>query len=199
MYSFTSSIICNRVPGLSTAQRQLCSEIPDAFVALGAGHMLGAQECQHQFKGKTTKYFDSISPGTNIVSFCFIFFRSSMELQSSLEERYIFTRCYSGWVPSRREIQEQRLMKRSKTGGNIRQCRDFSFYCCHCMLLNTNCKRSHERMCTMWTSLMNLNRPQHHKKIASNELRNALDASHKWRIHSATANALTFAAVHIIY
>lgn len=49
--SFTSSIICNRVPGLSSIQRQLCAEVPDAFIALGAGHMLGAQECQHQFKG----------------------------------------------------------------------------------------------------------------------------------------------------
>lgn len=50
--SFASSIICNRVPGLTTAQRQLCSEAPDAFIALGDGHMLGAEECQHQFKGK---------------------------------------------------------------------------------------------------------------------------------------------------
>uniref|UniRef100_T1GQD3 Protein Wnt n=1 Tax=Megaselia scalaris TaxID=36166 RepID=T1GQD3_MEGSC len=24
---------------------------PDAIVALGAGHMMGAKECQHQFKG----------------------------------------------------------------------------------------------------------------------------------------------------
>lgn len=52
VYSFTSSIICGRVPGLTPAQRQLCTEVPDAFVALGAGHMLGAQECQHQFKGE---------------------------------------------------------------------------------------------------------------------------------------------------
>lgn len=50
--SFASSIICNRVPGLTPAQRQLCSEAPDAFIALGDGHMLGAEECQHQFKGK---------------------------------------------------------------------------------------------------------------------------------------------------
>lgn len=49
--SFASSIICNRVPGLTAAQRQLCSEAPDAFVALGDGHMLGADECQYQFKG----------------------------------------------------------------------------------------------------------------------------------------------------
>lgn len=51
--SFASSIICNRVPGLTPAQRQLCSEAPDAFIALGDGHMLGAEECQHQFKGNS--------------------------------------------------------------------------------------------------------------------------------------------------
>ncbi|XP_031641034.1 protein Wnt-2 isoform X1 [Contarinia nasturtii] len=49
--SFASSIICSRVPGLTQAQRQLCSEAPDAFIALGDGHMLGAEECQYQFKG----------------------------------------------------------------------------------------------------------------------------------------------------
>lgn len=52
VHSFASSIICNRVPGLTPVQRQLCTEAPDAFIALGDGHMLGAQECQHQFKGR---------------------------------------------------------------------------------------------------------------------------------------------------
>lgn len=55
--SFASSIICSRVPGLTPAQRQLCSEAPDAFIALGDGHMLGAEECQHQFKGKCRPCF----------------------------------------------------------------------------------------------------------------------------------------------
>lgn len=50
--SFVSSIICNRVPGLTATQRQLCTEAPDAFIALGEGHVLGAKECQHQFKGE---------------------------------------------------------------------------------------------------------------------------------------------------
>ncbi|XP_017836974.1 protein Wnt-2 isoform X2 [Drosophila busckii] len=36
---------------MTTAQRQLCSEMPDALIALGEGHQLGAQECQHQFRG----------------------------------------------------------------------------------------------------------------------------------------------------
>ena len=49
--SFAASILCSRIPGLSNIQRQLCIESPDAMAALGAGHKLGAQECQHQFKG----------------------------------------------------------------------------------------------------------------------------------------------------
>ncbi|XP_055856948.1 protein Wnt-2 [Episyrphus balteatus] len=49
--NFTSSIICSRIPGLTPVQRQLCSESPDALIALGAGHQQGAQECQHQFRG----------------------------------------------------------------------------------------------------------------------------------------------------
>ncbi|XP_053963343.1 protein Wnt-2 [Anastrepha ludens] len=49
--SFTSSILCARIPGLTPQQRQLCSESPDALIALGEGHQLGAYECQHQFRG----------------------------------------------------------------------------------------------------------------------------------------------------
>ncbi|XP_037034558.1 protein Wnt-2 isoform X2 [Bradysia coprophila] len=49
--SFASVILCSRIPGLTPSQRQLCAESPDALVALGAGHILGSQECQFQFKG----------------------------------------------------------------------------------------------------------------------------------------------------
>ncbi|EDW74715.1 uncharacterized protein Dwil_GK15749 [Drosophila willistoni] len=49
--SFTSAMLCGRIPGLTAAQRQLCSEMPDALIALGEGHQLGSQECQHQFRG----------------------------------------------------------------------------------------------------------------------------------------------------
>ncbi|XP_067634113.1 protein Wnt-2 isoform X1 [Eurosta solidaginis] len=49
--SFTSSILCSRIPGLTPQQRQLCSESPDALIALGEGHQMGAYECQHQFRG----------------------------------------------------------------------------------------------------------------------------------------------------
>lgn len=104
VYGFTSSIICSRVPGLTPAQRQLCAEVPDAFVALGAGHMLGAQECQHQFKGECSVFghqHDSTRRGIYYIimyaSVCGIN-RSSMELHPSLEERCLFTRCYCRWV-----------------------------------------------------------------------------------------------------
>lgn len=44
-------MLCGRVPGLTPGQRQLCSDMPDAFIALGEGQQLGAHECQHQFRG----------------------------------------------------------------------------------------------------------------------------------------------------
>lgn len=49
--SFTSSLLCARIPGLTLQQKQLCTESPDALIALGEGHQLGAQECQYQFRG----------------------------------------------------------------------------------------------------------------------------------------------------
>ncbi|XP_059611039.1 protein Wnt-2 isoform X1 [Phlebotomus argentipes] len=49
--SFTTSILCARIPGLSHVQRALCTESPDAVVALAMGHVAGAEECQHQFRG----------------------------------------------------------------------------------------------------------------------------------------------------
>ncbi|KAL9913069.1 protein Wnt-2 [Glossina fuscipes] len=51
VFNFTSSLLCGRIPGLTPQQRQLCTESPDAFIALGEGHQLGAQECQYQFRG----------------------------------------------------------------------------------------------------------------------------------------------------
>ncbi|GAB0088300.1 hypothetical protein DMENIID0001_027000 [Sergentomyia squamirostris] len=51
VYSFTTSILCARIPGLSHVQRALCTESPDAVVALAMGHVAGAEECQHQFRG----------------------------------------------------------------------------------------------------------------------------------------------------
>ncbi|XP_062545202.1 protein Wnt-2 isoform X2 [Armigeres subalbatus] len=49
--SFTSSVLCSRIPGLLPYQRQLCVEAPDAVVSLSTGQKIGAQECQHQFRG----------------------------------------------------------------------------------------------------------------------------------------------------
>jgi len=49
--SFTSAMLCGRIPGLTPGQRNMCREMPDALIALGEGHQLGAQECQHQFRG----------------------------------------------------------------------------------------------------------------------------------------------------
>ncbi|KAL5286175.1 WNT7A family protein [Megaselia abdita] len=49
--TLASAVLCSRIPGLSPIQRQMCTESPDAIIALGAGHMMGAKECQHQFKG----------------------------------------------------------------------------------------------------------------------------------------------------
>ncbi|XP_055591802.1 protein Wnt-2 [Uranotaenia lowii] len=48
--SFSPSVLCSRIPGLSPYQRQLCVDAPDAVVSLSAGQHLGAQECQKQFK-----------------------------------------------------------------------------------------------------------------------------------------------------
>ncbi|KAH8371889.1 hypothetical protein KR093_009245, partial [Drosophila rubida] len=49
--SFTSAMLCGRIPGLTTAQRQLCSDMPDALIALDEGQQVGARECQQQFRG----------------------------------------------------------------------------------------------------------------------------------------------------
>jgi wingless-type MMTV integration site family, member 7 len=52
IFNFSPAALCSRIPGLSPKQKRLCIEAPDAVVALGNGHKLGAMECQHQFKGK---------------------------------------------------------------------------------------------------------------------------------------------------
>ncbi|KAM8711394.1 hypothetical protein ACLKA7_000521 [Drosophila subpalustris] len=44
-------MLCGRIPGLTPAQRQFCSEMPDVLIALGEGQQLGARECQQQFRG----------------------------------------------------------------------------------------------------------------------------------------------------
>lgn len=45
-----AEIICNRIPGLTEKQREMCRQAPDAMVAIGAGVRLGLLECQELFK-----------------------------------------------------------------------------------------------------------------------------------------------------
>ncbi|XP_075216700.1 wnt oncogene analog 2 [Lycorma delicatula] len=45
-----AGVICNRIPGLTPRQREMCRAAPDAMVALGDGVRLGRLECQAQFK-----------------------------------------------------------------------------------------------------------------------------------------------------
>lgn len=50
--TFSTSLLCNRIPGLSPPQRQMCIESPDAVSSLALGQVIAATECEHQFKGK---------------------------------------------------------------------------------------------------------------------------------------------------
>ena len=43
-------VICGRIPGLTSQQRDMCRTSPDAMVAVGDGVRLGIVECQEQFR-----------------------------------------------------------------------------------------------------------------------------------------------------
>jgi hypothetical protein len=43
-------VICGRIPGLTSRQRDLCRQAPDAIAAVGDGARLGTLECRHQFR-----------------------------------------------------------------------------------------------------------------------------------------------------
>lgn len=45
-----AEVICNRVPGLTSRQREMCRTSPDAMVAVGDGVRLASIECRHQFR-----------------------------------------------------------------------------------------------------------------------------------------------------
>lgn len=45
-----SSIICNKIPGLTPKQRSICRKRPDAIVTIGDGVKLGLRECRFQFR-----------------------------------------------------------------------------------------------------------------------------------------------------
>lgn len=137
--SFASSIICNRVPGLTPAQRQLCSEAPDAFIALGDGHILGAEECQHQFKGKevyTFRYFISFH---FICVFCFRHFAIDNNFHQFVGNYHIAILLFC--IASRTHEQHRHFSFQEKA--KKRETKNIFIYCL------TNCRSSME----LYTSL----------------------------------------------
>lgn len=48
--AFGAEVICNRVPGLTQKQRDMCRAQPDAMVAIGDGIRLALHECRNQFR-----------------------------------------------------------------------------------------------------------------------------------------------------
>ena len=92
LLSFSPAALCSRISGLSPKQKKLCIESPDAVVALGNGHALGARECQHQLAGRLQEFFLSWHLTKLTTS------RASMELLRSLEKRCFWTCDSSRWV-----------------------------------------------------------------------------------------------------
>lgn len=45
-----AEVICGRIPGLTTKQRDMCKAAPDAMVAVGDGISLATSECRYQFR-----------------------------------------------------------------------------------------------------------------------------------------------------
>ncbi|XP_053551970.1 protein Wnt-7b-like [Bombina bombina] len=45
-----ASIICSKMPGLSSRQRTICQARPDAIIAIGTGARMGNEECRYQFQ-----------------------------------------------------------------------------------------------------------------------------------------------------
>lgn len=50
MTTLGAEVICGRVPGLTTRQREMCRTLPDAMVAVGDGIRLATDECRYQFR-----------------------------------------------------------------------------------------------------------------------------------------------------
>ncbi|KAK9712767.1 wnt family [Popillia japonica] len=48
--AFSTEVFCNRVPGLTPQQRDMCRASPDAMVAVGDGIRLATSECRYQFR-----------------------------------------------------------------------------------------------------------------------------------------------------
>ncbi|XP_018322767.1 protein Wnt-7b [Agrilus planipennis] len=45
-----AEVICERVPGLTARQREMCRTAPDAMVAVGDGIRIASAECRYQFR-----------------------------------------------------------------------------------------------------------------------------------------------------
>lgn len=50
--TFGAQVICNRIPGLTIKQKEMCKGSPDVLIAVGDGVQLGLSECQHQFRNQ---------------------------------------------------------------------------------------------------------------------------------------------------
>lgn len=48
--SLGAQIICSRIPGLTSKQREMCVAYPDLMAAIGSGVSLGLSECGQQFR-----------------------------------------------------------------------------------------------------------------------------------------------------
>ena len=48
--ALSADVICGKIAGLTTKQRQLCASKPDTMVAISNGAKLGLAECEEQFK-----------------------------------------------------------------------------------------------------------------------------------------------------
>lgn len=64
---FSASLLCNRMPGLSPPQRQMCIEAPDAVSSLAHGQVQAAAECEHQFKGKDEWFRTCLKTNVNFL------------------------------------------------------------------------------------------------------------------------------------
>lgn len=73
---FSASMICQRIPGLTSAQRRLCTSRPDAMVAIGEGALLGMAECRRQFRHRRWNCTDT---GASEAGFGHVFATGSRE------------------------------------------------------------------------------------------------------------------------
>ncbi|XP_076358831.1 protein Wnt-7b-like [Tachypleus tridentatus] len=49
--AFSAKLLCDKIPGLTRGQRQICFQDPDLLITIGNGIRKGFKECQRQFQG----------------------------------------------------------------------------------------------------------------------------------------------------